>query len=335
MLSTIQWTNRGTASNDSDGFNALFGSNAQQARLVVDRAILDWEEVVVNFNYNGGGNTFDLTVETADLAVIANGGVTAQNAGKPSSGRIRLDNTGTTHYVDPTAGDDAEFDDNITNAFTGYAITPAIVGVDLYATVAHELGHVLGISSQSGLLIQNFITDTGVDDPNSAAAGNLLAFNVGGGPIEATFTASDAGHLWEGPGTTASNNAGLPWHNDVLMNPGRAIAPNERNLISDLEAAILRDAYGYTVTMPSTLNNMLVNPNFTTDVLTVNGQPGVVGEVIVVQGSSIPGTLHVSVGPFSEIVPLSQVNSIVVNGNDGDDFIRLEYNGGRDSVEWR
>ncbi|MEZ6073496.1 MAG: hypothetical protein R3C10_25275 [Pirellulales bacterium] len=333
MLSTIAWTNRGTSSNDSDGFNALFGANADQARLITDRAILDWEEVIVNFNYSGGGNTLNLTVETADLDVIASGGPTTQLNGKPASGRIRIDSTGTTHYLDPTVGDDAEFT-TLTNAFTGYA--PGIVGVDLYATMVHELGHVLGFSRQPGLLLQNFMTDTGIDDPNDTDPGNLIAFNVGGGPIEATFTDSDTGHLWEGPGTTATNNAGLPWHVDVLMNPGRAIASNERNLISDLEATILRDAYGYTITLPSTLNNMLVNPNFTTDVLTVNGQTNAgANDLIIIQGTAIPGQLHVTVstvggGPtYTEIVPLSQTNSIIVNGKDGNDIIRVEYNGGK------
>lgn len=333
MLSTIAWTNRGTAGNDTDGLGALFGGNAQQARLLVDRAILDWEEVIVDFHQSGGGNNFALTVNTMDLDdSIADSGITGKNSGKPTAGFIRIDNVGTTHYIDPTAGDDAEFT-TITNAFTGFA--PGIVGTDFYATVLHELGHLLGFTTFGGLLIDNFLTDTGIQDPQTSDAGNLFALNLGGGPIEATITEADSSHLWEGPGNAQTNAAGLPWHKDVLMNSGRDIERNERNLISDLEATILRDVYGYTVTMPSTLNNMLVNPNFTTDVLTVIGQPGNVNDLIIVQGSAIPGALHVSVGTvgqpgsFSEIVPLSQTNTINVNSGDGNDIIRLEYNGGR------
>ena len=71
MLSTKSWVNR---SDVSDGLSALFGSNANQARLVRDRAILDWEEVIANFNYAGGGNNYNLTVVTAELTSIAKGG---------------------------------------------------------------------------------------------------------------------------------------------------------------------------------------------------------------------------------------------------------------------
>jgi hypothetical protein len=339
LFSTIAWTNRGTSTNDSDGFNALFGGNANQARLCFDRAIADWEEVIVNFNYSGGGNTFNLTVNTANLGGnIADGGITSINNGKPNGGNIRID-TATTHWLDPTVGDDAEFHDNITNPFAAYAISPGIAGVDLVTTALHEIGHVMGISTQfPALLINNFTTVTNVDDPNTTDAGNLVAVNIGGGPIEATLTNADPGHLWEGPGNTASNNAGLPWHPDVLMNPGRALQANERDLISDLEAGLLRDIYGYTITLPSTLNNMLVNPNFTTKQLSVVGQPGNANDLIIVQGSAIPGTLHVTVttvgggATYTEIVPLSQTNNIVVSGGEGNDILRLEYNGGKSTT---
>ena len=333
MLSTISWVNR---SDVSDGLSALFGSNANQARLVIDRAILDWEEVIANFNYSGGGNNYNLTVVTADLTSIAKGGPTSADAQKrPTAGTVTLDSIGTTHWIDPSVGDDAEFT-IITNAFTGYA--PGLVGVDLYATMVHEIGHCLGITQNSAYALSNFLTDSGVDDPNSNSAGNLWAFNVGGGPIEATFTASDTGHLWEGPGTAPTNMAGLPFHVDDLMNPGRAIFGNERNLISDLDATILRDAYGYTITMPSTINNMLVNPNFTSDVLTVSGQTGNVNDLIIVQGTAIPGQLHVTVGTvgggptYTEIVPLSQTNSITINAGSGNDIVRIEYNGGKSTT---
>ena len=338
LLATIGWSNRGNSSNDSDGFNALFGSGANAARFVCDRAIADWEDVIVNFNYNGGGNAFNLTIRATDIPDIADTEVTSQNNGKPTAATIRIDSVGTTHWVDPSPGDDAEFDDNITNAFTGYAQTPGITGVDLYETVAHELGHALGVNDTPGLTILNFLTDTGIDDPRDSTPGNLVAFNVNGGPVEATFTNADPAHLWAGPGNTTTNNAGLPWHSDALMNSGRVILPNERNLISDTEALILRDAYGYTIALPSTINNMLVNPNFTSDVLNVVGQPGTARDLITVQNSSVPGALQVKVetvggGPsYSEIVPLSQTNTIVVSGNAGDDILRLENNGGKQTT---
>ena len=53
MLSTISWANRVT----SDNFG-IYGANADLARQIVDRAIADWERVIDDFNYTGGGNTY-------------------------------------------------------------------------------------------------------------------------------------------------------------------------------------------------------------------------------------------------------------------------------------
>ena len=57
LLATIDWINRGPA-DDLD----LFGVNENVARSIVDRAIADWERVIVDFNYGDAANTFDLTV---------------------------------------------------------------------------------------------------------------------------------------------------------------------------------------------------------------------------------------------------------------------------------
>ena len=52
----------------------------------------------------------------------------------------------------------------------------------------HEIGHTVEDTDIGGTLAINpYITDTGIDDPNSSDPGNLLAINVGGGPIEATL----------------------------------------------------------------------------------------------------------------------------------------------------
>src|SRR5262245_12051701 len=58
--STILWTNRGSFDPlgmpstdplyDKDGFNAVFGPNANLARQDVDAAIRAWENVIVSFN---------------------------------------------------------------------------------------------------------------------------------------------------------------------------------------------------------------------------------------------------------------------------------------------
>ncbi|MGE3638446.1 MAG: beta strand repeat-containing protein, partial [Pirellulales bacterium] len=230
--------------------------------------------------------------------------------------------------------DDAEFDDNITNVFTGYAITPAISGTDFYATIVHEIGHAVGISEQHPTLsIASFLTDSGVDDPSDSnpSGGNLVAFNVGGGPIEATFTRSDRGHLWEGPATAATNAAGLPVHVDELMNPGRAINSNERNLISNLTATILQQAYGYSIVLPSTLNNMLVNANFTTNVLSVQGGLGNADDTISVE-PGVAGKVRVSIGSLVENVPAAEVSSISLNSGGGNDSVRFYPLGGSPAI---
>src|SRR5688500_7240284 len=54
--STIVWDNEGDARDDSDGFNAAFGSSASLAREIVHRAISAWEEVIIDFNHSDGGN---------------------------------------------------------------------------------------------------------------------------------------------------------------------------------------------------------------------------------------------------------------------------------------
>src|SRR5262249_23752098 len=50
--STIEWVNRGSAQNDSDGFNGVFGNNAEVARNVVAAALKSWQDVIVSFNYS-------------------------------------------------------------------------------------------------------------------------------------------------------------------------------------------------------------------------------------------------------------------------------------------
>ncbi len=76
-----------------------------------------------------------------------------------------------------------------------------------------------------------------------------------------TFTESGGGHFYEG--LADPNVAGADQHLNELMNPGRVVpagnnpAETTRQFISDLDAAFLADAYGYTVTLPSDL------PDFT------------------------------------------------------------------------
>src|SRR5262249_3477427 len=62
LLSSIVWSNRGSGANDTDGFGSVFGVNANVARSVVDAAIQSWANIISNFNYAGGGNTYTLSI---------------------------------------------------------------------------------------------------------------------------------------------------------------------------------------------------------------------------------------------------------------------------------
>ena len=62
MLSTIAWTNRGTAINDSDGFGSVFGANAEAARITARGALDLWERVITDFKQSDGANRIDVSI---------------------------------------------------------------------------------------------------------------------------------------------------------------------------------------------------------------------------------------------------------------------------------
>ena len=324
-LLAINWANQGSAGSDSDGFNALFGGNAPLARDIVNRAIFDWSRVILNFNYSAGPNIYNLNFTTGSITTFASATVTGQIGGKPTEATITLRNNASSFFLDPTPLDDAEFT-TLTNPYSASA--SGTTGRDLYSVMLHEIGHAMGIFTDPNLLFNNFLTDTGIDDPISTTAGNLFALNIGGGPIEATITASDPSHLWEGPGTTATNNAGLPTHPATLMNAGRARNNNERRLISDFEANLLVQIYGYTISPPSGHNNMMVNYSLSTSVLTVVPQPGNLSDNVIFN-QPIPGWVGVTINGFSEMWAASAIASIVVNTGQNNDMVQIDYNGGR------
>src|SRR5262245_40290981 len=88
LLSTINWVNRGDA---SDNFASTFGPNAAAARAVVDAALDDWEQVITNFQQavpdlllcalgTSNPNTLDMT-----LSMNAGGTGFGGGAGTPVS----------------------------------------------------------------------------------------------------------------------------------------------------------------------------------------------------------------------------------------------------------
>ena len=328
LLSTINWTNRGV----SDGFT-VYGVNANTARGIVDRAIDDWEQVISNFNFTGGGNTFNLTVTGASMASGSRGvcnNTTRNNSTqkKPISADITLDNDGggSGWYFDPSMGstllpDDVEFDSLLT-PFTANA-TGGQTGNDFYRTIVHEVGHAMGVTNDTTgyLRIGDFLSN-GVADPNNTAE-TLRLLNFNGGATDYTLTSDGGGHMFEGGGTYTG-----PTHPNDLMNDGRTVdlAIARRQVISDTDASLLRDVYGYTITMPSTFHTLYVSRNAGNGQVVARGLAGNSSDTIVVDNTNIVGSdfMSFTVNGITRTIDAGNVNSIVLNGNGGTDYLRLE-----------
>jgi hypothetical protein len=317
LLSTLVWTNRG-----SDDFGIYYGGNAATARTIVDRALADWGRVIQNFNYAGGGNTFSLNISAAvfsDSTLGLTDNISTDSQGKPTSARIRMDDNGAGGngwYFDPTPGtatvpDDGEYT-SMVNPFFATRSGPGVVALDFYNVIAHEIGHAVGIARGSGLAINNYLTNTGVKDPANGTS-DLYAFNVGGGPNEATITSRGGGHFYEGP--AIFGHPELPTHPGELMNP--QVGDGERHLISDLDATTLTQAYGYTITMPSQINTFYANLDVTNNSATVQGTTGDDTIVVNVSGSNVQAW----VAGICENLPAGNVHSISVIGQAGNDTL--------------
>jgi hypothetical protein len=341
LLSTIIWSNMGSTMSDADNFNATYGADAAAARTIVQTAILAWEQVVQDFNYANVGtignaptaNTYTLNVSATDLGGGGRGdalvtGFDSQD--KPFSADIRLDDDGgnTSWYFDPNPDDNAEFT-SLLNRFTSTFTTGT--GNDFYRTIVHEIGHAMGISLQNGLAIVTggFLTPGGTDQND--AAETLQVFT--GATSTATFTSNGGGHIYEGPADPAF--PGDPLSPFDLMNPGRTIGPPPtRELITDLNAAILRDAYGYTVATPSTIQTFLANFNTTTGELTINGDvltdaanvQTFIDDAITIDRQGVD--LRVDVDGVVARFPFASVTSWQALGTGGGDQITIDFAGG-------
>src|SRR5262245_2849780 len=136
--STIVWTNRGGVA-DTDNFTATYGANAPLARALVDRAIDDWERVIQNFNYAGGGNTYNINISAGAIAGRGvTSGIAVDAQGKPTSANITMDDNGggPGWFLDATPNDDAEYT-TLLNPNGRFAATGAGAGNDFYRTIVH------------------------------------------------------------------------------------------------------------------------------------------------------------------------------------------------------
>jgi hypothetical protein len=84
LLSTIIWQNAGSATADTDGFQARYGSDAATARAIVRAAIADWQAVIQDFNFDGDfnpatNNTYFVRISAANLGPGTRGGTSITN----------------------------------------------------------------------------------------------------------------------------------------------------------------------------------------------------------------------------------------------------------------
>jgi hypothetical protein len=283
LLSTINWVNRGMA---SDNFDSTFGANAAAARAVVDAALDDWEQVIPDFQQAVlqiipifpffeivNPNTLDITLSMNATGTGFGGGAGAPASydlnGHPLTRSINISRGNDTSnppdgigdgagwYLDPNPNDHGEFAGPIVNAFVGQATPggPAAGLTDLYSLVTIEMDHALGITNfeDSGSprwrTNNPFITDTGVADTIDTN-GNLFTFVSPN--VSALLTANNGG-----PGGT---DTGRPLHvarpqngNPVpgftgALDVGNAFFfGSQRYLPSLLSSLMLQDVYGYTL----------------------------------------------------------------------------------------
>src|SRR5262245_43100578 len=259
LLSTINWTNRGVTSGaNDDRFDDVFGSSAETARQVIDGAIDYWERSITDFNYGNGTNTFNLTVtmNTGSASFAANGGFNQTVSGKPSArwlsiarGNVDGDpNSSNGWFLDTTPLDSSEFRGNIVNAYVGNPGTA--VGTDMLTPALHELGHAMGLVSNTTM--NALSTNTGQADAQGAGA-NFWRFD--GPNVRTLMTAYDSG----GAGGSGSNANGAqhfaPAGAQFSVNGNTYFGAVDlmnafyttRAIPSWNDVMMLHDAYGYSV----------------------------------------------------------------------------------------
>ena len=90
-----------------DGFDTIFGANADAARAGVDAALDGWEQVIANLNRPSapGDNHLDITVtmelrRPGELRGRADGGFDGD--GWPSGGDVNINGQANVWFIDPT-----------------------------------------------------------------------------------------------------------------------------------------------------------------------------------------------------------------------------------------
>ena len=365
LLSTITWVNRGSAGGtDSDNFNAVFGTLATQARTVIDADISYWERVVANFNYSDGTDTYKLTINMAATAQGAgSGGVGANTSqptafigtapnNKPSAATITIGwrsgitagtNSAAGWYLDPTPFDNSEFQGTLQNAFTEFN-SISLGGADLLTGIMHEIGHAMGLYAASSQ-IKALSTNTGVTDTLNTPVVTPVNTNTywlfKGPSVSTLWTSYDSGGASGGAsnaggaqhaapsGASATVNGVTYVGNYDLMN---AFFSN-RSTMSDNDVLMLKDAYGYSVTLPDTFGTFYDTVD-SSGLLRITGTSG--ADTITVSATANAVSVSMELGsPVAGIDPtgfftstfFTSVTSIQINSLGGGDNINILQTG--------
>lgn len=352
----IVWTNRGSTSSDSDGFNSRFGAAAETARAVVDAVIVAYERMIGSFNYATAGATYSLEVSMngAGSGFGASASLLSQLGGKPKSGRINMgagsgstpNGTGNGWFLDPTPYESSEFQGNIVNAFAGDAQSgsPAAGKGDFYTVFAAELTHCIGLFGNAAPGWAALTTATTVSD--TAEGGGIGQFWIFDGPsIKHLLSSNNGGSGGQnfnaaihsaGPITTTINGTtyvGAQDQGNAVYEFGR------RYLVNNTFALMFKDAYGYGSVDPALYGTMYSSINQTSRQLTVRGGTGTSADNVSI--TRVGNTLRVSVDVGADVAgtgalpgagnlpafvteyDISTVGSILIGSGDGNDTITL------------
>jgi hypothetical protein len=257
-LLAIVWSNQfGTGSDDPE-FNDFYGANEAVARQLVNRAIADWNKVILDQDWDNDSNpatngTFGLKVFARDLggsrgttditSVSPNTiGFTPE---VPTAATIEMDDdgggvndqlggAGDGWFFDQTPLDDAEFTAIVNSGEngTGAAFQATFVDVtapgqndnDFYRTIVHEIGHALGILLHDGsidpTLDRLFLMTTDIGDDPKSTNQNVRLRTFSGSAGTVTFTTDGGGHTYEG---NINDAPAIVSHPNDLLNPGRVV----------------------------------------------------------------------------------------------------------------
>jgi hypothetical protein len=355
--SAINWVNEHDPANN---FGTVFGARAALATRVVEAAVDSWANVIRNFHTSSNTFSVNISVDPTNAGAGAGTIVTASENGIPTAATMTIEagpgGHGSYLFLDPTVpADPSQFDPvdsyylgTNQNAFASNATHDTGLR-DLYSLVLHEMGHAVGFSTGDSapplrLTTTPYIHD--ISNPTGNPLGDDILFQ--GPDVTTLLTTGNNGNS----ASTAPIHAdyydhsgsynGQPYiGSDDLMVQG--LGSQIRRLISDSDAFVLKDVYGYDIVRPDMLNNFYIALDPTSGQLIVRGNQfanasrGFSPSNDTVTLSTSGGWLDVYVGigmttpgeysnpnPIHESYPLSSVNSIYIYPGAGNTGLTID-----------